>query len=221
MACQLGAEPEGDTQSGQKRQRRKRGDKPLTLARYKPTLSEAIEWAHAAWENMPRSVIVNSWCKSGVLPASFWEDESLPREQQTVETEQVIAQQYAATDAILEQFREYFPGIMTTAEYTEGLTGEDLAIEQPPTATEFVEQILATNSSSSEEEVEEEDEVVTTEEYKKGFSAVEKYVHQNSQSFGPKIMSCVFLIKQASQRRKIDMDLRKNSEQASIRDYLQ
>ena len=71
LACQIGAEAEAGSQARQKRQRGSISDRPLTLARYKPTLREANEWAHAAWEGMPISVIQNSWQKSSMLPDSF------------------------------------------------------------------------------------------------------------------------------------------------------
>ena len=178
MACQIGAETLGDVGTGQKRQRRKRADKPLTLERYKPTISEAIQWAHAAWEGMPNSVIINSWRKSGLLPECFWEAEGAGRVERMATPEHVIAEQYAATDEILTEFRDYFPGIMTAAEYAESLPGEDLVIEQPPTAKEFVEQILCAESSSSEDEVEAGEEMVNEEEFEKSFVVVEKFVLQ-------------------------------------------
>ena len=83
--------------------------------------------------------------------------------EQVATVKQEVAEQYATTDQILTEFREYFPGIMTAAEYAEEQPREDLTIEQPPTAKEFVEQILAEESSSSEAEVEAEEEMVTEE----------------------------------------------------------
>ena len=48
-------------------------------------------------------------------------------------------------DVILNEFREYFLSIMTAQENAESLPGEDLAIEEPPSAKEFVEHVLAAN----------------------------------------------------------------------------
>ena len=133
--------------------------------------------------------------------------------------EQVVAEQYAATDQLLTEFRNYFPGTLTAAEYVEELPGEDVAIEQPPTAADFVEQVLPADSSSSQEE-EEEEQIMTTDEYEGHFSGVEKFVHQNSEMFGPKVVSNLFFMKQAWERRKIALELRKKSGQASIRDFV-
>ena len=109
---------------------------------------------------------------------------------------------------------------MTASEYAESLPGEDLAIEQPPTAEEFAEQMLAAESSSSEEDKEEEEQAVTEEEFEKSFLPVEKFVQQNSDAFGAKILSDVFTMKQAWQRRKIGLELRRKGGQASIRDFV-
>ena len=109
---------------------------------------------------------------------------------------------------------------MTAAEYAEKQPGEDLAIEQPPTAQEYVEQILGEESSSSEDEEEAEKEVVTEMRYEKGFDDVEKFVQQNSADFGLKIVGNLFLMKQAWQRRKIERELRRKRGQASIRDFV-
>ena len=75
----------------------------------------------------------------------------MPRADMLETADSVVAEQYKATDILLYEFREYFPTIMSATEYAESLPGEDMAIEQPPTAKEFVEQALATDSSSSEE----------------------------------------------------------------------
>ena len=76
---------------------------------------------------------------------------------------------------------------MTAEEYAESLSGEDLALEQPPTAKEYVEHALAEESSSSEEE-EMEEEKVTGEAFEQSFEIVEKFIHQNSRTFRPKIV---------------------------------
>ena len=219
LACQIGAETPTST-VGQKRPRRTRSDKPLSLARYKPTLSDAIQWAHAAWEGIPNSVIQNSWRQSGLLPDCFWEVEGIGRMEQGGTAEQAVAEAYAATDDILTEFRQYFPQTPTAAEYAESMPGEDLALEQPPTVTDFVEQILAADSSSSEDEEEEEEEKVTEEEYERSFKKVEKFVQQNSELFGPKIAGNLFFMKQAWERRKIQLELRRKSGQACIRHFV-
>ena len=178
LACQIAADTQAEGLAGQKRQRRKTTDKPLTFARYKPTLSDAIKWVHAAWEGMPNSVIKNSWQKSGLLTDKFrsGEGDKLIRQRDTAE--QVIAEQYAATDQLLTEFNKYFPDTLTAAEYAEGLPGEDVAIEQPPTAIDFVEQVLGASDSSSSED-EEEEQVVTAEVYENSLQMVEKFRHQN------------------------------------------
>ena len=149
-------------------------------------------WCHGAWEAMPRSVIVNAWKKSDLLPDTFWEGEGMGRMEVLETAEQVVLEQYAATDKVLSDFRGYFPGIMTAAEYAESLPGEHLVVEQPPTATEFVEQILALESSSSDDEEGEGEPKVTEEQYEAGLQAVEKLVQQNAEVFGLKTVSSVF-----------------------------
>ena len=134
---------------------------------------------------MPASVMANSWKKSGLLPGSFWEGEGSRRTEQLDTAEKVVEQQLQATDAILNEFREYFPTIMTAQEYTKLLPGEDLTNEQLPTAKEFVEHVLAAESSSSEEDEVEEEERVSEDAYEQGFSMVEKFVHQKSDVFCP------------------------------------
>ena len=125
---------------------------------------------------------------------------------------QVVAEQYKATDKLLTEFREYFPSIMAAVEGP--LPREDVAIEQPPIAKEFAEHMLAADSNSIEEE--EEEPAVTEEEYEKGFQAVEKFVEQKSTAFGPKVVSNVFLMKQAWQRHKIELELQRKRGQAAI-----
>ena len=169
---------------------------------------------------MPASVIANSWKKSGLLPGSFWEGEGSPRTEQLDTAEKVVEQQYLATDAILNEFREYFPTIMTAQEYTELLPGEDLTNEQPPTAKEFVEHVLAAESSSSEEDEVEVEERVSEDAFEQGFNIVEKFVHQNSDIFGPKVVGNLFMMKQGWQRRKIEVELAKKRGQACITDFV-
>ena len=80
-------------------------------------------WCHAAWEQMPQSSIVNAWKNSELLPNRFWEGEGMGRMDVLESAEQVVAGQYAATDEMLTEFRGYFLGIMTVAEYAEALPG--------------------------------------------------------------------------------------------------
>ena len=154
----------------------------------------------------------------GLLPDSFWEAEGIGRMELWSTVQQALAEQYAATDEILSEFRQYFPETVTAAEYAERMPGEDLALEQPPTAGDFVENILAAPSSSIEEEEEEEN--MTEEEYESGFRAVEKFVQQNSDLFGPRVQGNIFYMKQVWERRKIQRELRRKSGQASIRDFV-
>ena len=65
-----------------------------------------------------------------------------------------------------------------------------------------------------------EEQTVTIEGYDKGFAEVEKFVHQNSELLGPKIVGNLFFMKQAWERRKIETELRRRSGQASIRDFV-
>ena len=109
---------------------------------------------------------------------------------------------------------------MTTEEYAEQLPGEDLVVEQPPTAIEFVEHILAESSSSEEEETEE-GETVTEDALERGFDIVEKFVNQNSESFGPKIVRNLLLMKHAWKRRKIEVELGKKQRQSCITNFIQ
>ena len=51
-----------------------------------------------------------------------------------------------------------------------------------------MEHVLAAESSSSEEEEMEEVEIVTEDAYERGFESVEKFVHQNMETFSPKIV---------------------------------
>ena len=139
--------------------------------------------------------------------------------QQRDTTKHQIAQQYAATDELLTEFRQYFPHTLTAAEHAEAMPGEDMAIEQAPTATDFVEQVLGA-SDSSYSEVEGEEQVVTEEEYENSFQVVAKFVHQNAELFRPKIVRNVFFMKQAWDGRKIELELRKKNGQISIRDFV-
>ena len=107
---------------------------------------------NAAGTGRRQSVIMIVWKKSDLVPDTFWEYEGMGRSEELETADKVAEEQYAATDQMLSEFRQYFPGIMTAAEYAESLPGEDLTVEQPPTATEFVEQILASESISSDEE---------------------------------------------------------------------
>ena len=88
---------------------------------------------------MPISVIWNSWKNSSLLPDSFLEGEGIGQMEQGETAKQVVTEQYTATDEILTKFRQYFPGTLTAVEHAEALPGEDLALEQPPTATDNVE----------------------------------------------------------------------------------
>ena len=95
---------------------------------------------------MPNSVIQKSWKKSGLLPYNFWEGERIGRMEQGETIEHVVAEQYVATDEILTELGQYLQSTLTAVEYAEALPGEDLALEQPPTAADFVEQVLAADS---------------------------------------------------------------------------
>ena len=91
--------------------------------------------------------------------------------QQIDTAEHLIEEQYAATDELPSEFRECFPHTFMAKVYAEALLGEEVAIEQPPTTTDFVEQVLgASDSGSSEEEGDEQ--VVTAEEYENNFEVV-------------------------------------------------
>ena len=183
-------------------------------------LSEAIVWCTTAWDGMPNSVIVNSWKKSGLLPDSFWEAEGIPRVEMLQTADSLVAEQYRATDEMLTEFREYFLGIMTAVEYAESLPREDFAIEKPPTAKEYAEQVLAAASRSSEEEEGKEEEKVTEEEYEKGLEWVNKYVEQNAASFTPKEQGNVLSLKLSWDRRKIDIELKRKRGQRTMRDFV-
>ena len=161
------------------------------------------------------AVIVNSWKASSLRPDRSSDRAGSPLLHLQDTADKVVEEQYNATADILNEFREYFPSVMSPEEYVEQLLGEDLAIEQPPSATEFVEQILAERSSSEEEETEE-GETIFEEAYERGFNVVEKFVNQNSEAFGPKIVGNLFLMKQAWQRHKIDVELGKRQGQLCI-----
>ena len=81
-----------------------------------------------------------------------------------------------------------------------------------------MEQVLQA-SSSSEDESEEDEEMVSEKEFEAALSVVENFVHQKAETFGPKHVSNVFLMKQAWQRRKIDLELSAKVGQSSIRDF--
>ena len=122
---------------------------------------------------MLHSVTVNNKKASGLLPDRFWEGEGSPRHEQQDNAAKVVEQQYQVSNAILGEFWECLPGIMTTKEYAKSLAREDLAIEQPPSAKEFVEHVLVAESTYSEGQEEEEEEITTEYVYKEGF----KFVH--------------------------------------------
>ena len=65
---------------------------------------------------------------------------------------------------------------MTAEEYAESLPGEDLALEQPLNAKEYVEYALIEASHSSEEEETEEEKVIE-QAFKQSFENVVKFVH--------------------------------------------
>ena len=66
----------------------------------------------------------------------------------------------------------------------------------------------------------EEEERVTEDEYEHGFEIVEKFVHQNSGVFCSKVVGNLFSMKQAWQRRKIEVELASKRGQACIRDFV-
>ena len=135
-----------------------------------------------------------------------------------MDAEKLVAEEYSKTDLMLNNFREDFPHIMSAREYAEELPGEDLEIQQLPSAKEFVDHILQAEPSS-EEESEEEKELVSDEAYDAAFSVVEKYVHQKALSLGPKHVGNVFLLKQAVQRQRIETELAAKTGQSSIRSF--
>ena len=162
--------------------------------------------------------MVNSWKKADILPDSFWEGEGTIRSELLADADKQVAEDYSRTDAMLDELRTYFPNVMTAREYAEELSGEEITVQQPPTAKEFVQHVLQ-DSSSSEEELEDEEEEVGDEKFENSLAAVEEYVHQKAASCGEKHVGNVFLLKQAHQRRKIEMQLSAQKGQSGIRSF--
>ena len=220
MTCQIGGALTSETGESQtkKRQRKTTAERPLSLATYRPTLSQAIQWCAAAWSEMPNFVIVNSWKKANILLVTFCEGEVTARCEMLEDADKVVAEDYSKTDLMLDEFREVFPHTMTAREYAEEFLGEDQGVQQPPTAKEFVEQVLQ-DSSSSEEESDEDEELISEEAFEAAFSIVEKFMHQKAETLGTKHVINVFLLKQAWKCRKIDLELSAKKGQRSIRDF--
>ena len=126
--------------------------------------------------------MVNSLKEAGILPASFSEGEGVVRTELLVDVETIVAEEYSKTYLLLEEFREYFPSIMTTREYSDDLLIDNSAVQQPPSAKEFVEHVLQ-KDSSSDEDLEDEEELVSEEAYKAAISFVENFVHLKAYTF--------------------------------------
>ena len=73
------------------------------------------------------------------MPESFWDGEGTVRRELLADAEKQVADDYSRTDLMLDELKTFFPNVMTAREYAEELSGEDISVQQPPIATEFVE----------------------------------------------------------------------------------